>query len=109
MYTCYYLVQIDADVLRCGAISLSIWISVGLDIVGNIWDNVSAQIKVRQEGINSVVSVNLRGLHRLVPSVCRWFDSLGLHVEVSLGKTLKPKLLLMSWSAPCTAAAAISV
>ena len=33
-----------------------------------------------------------------------WFDSLGLHVEVSLGKILNPKLLLMCWSALCMAA-----
>ena len=28
----------------------------------------------------------------------RWFDFSGLHVEVSLGKILNPKLLLMCWS-----------
>ena len=38
-----------------------------------------------------------------------WFDSPGLHVEVSLGKILNPKLLLMCWSASCMAATAISV
>ena len=27
----------------------------------------------------------------------RWFDSPGVHVEVSSGKLLNPKLLLMSW------------
>ena len=31
----------------------------------------------------------------------RWLESPGLHVEVSLGKTLNPELFLMSWSAPC--------
>ena len=31
---------------------------------------------------------------------CR-FDSPGLHVNVSLGKILNPKLLLMCWLAPC--------
>ena len=30
----------------------------------------------------------------------RWFDSLALHVEVSLDKIPNPKLLLMWWSAP---------
>ena len=39
----------------------------------------------------------------------QWFDSPGLHVKVSLGKILNPKLLLMSWSAPCIAATSISV
>ena len=38
-----------------------------------------------------------------------WFDSPGLHVEVSLGKILIPKLLLMCWPAPCMAATTISV
>ena len=38
-----------------------------------------------------------------------WFDSPGLHVEVSLGKILNPKLLLMCWLAPCIAATTISV
>ena len=38
----------------------------------------------------------------------RWFDSPGLHVEVSLGKWVNPKLLLMCWSPPCMAATAIS-
>ena len=37
------------------------------------------------------------------------YDSPGLHVEVSLGKILNPRLLLMCWSAPCIAATAISV
>ena len=38
-----------------------------------------------------------------------WFESPGLYVEVSLGKKLNPKLLLMCWSAPCMAASALSV
>ena len=38
-----------------------------------------------------------------------WFDSPGLHVEVSLGKILNPKLLVMCWSAPCMAAATVRV
>ena len=38
-----------------------------------------------------------------------WLDSHGLHVEVSLGKILKPKLLLMCWSGPCMAPTSISV
>ena len=33
-----------------------------------------------------------------LPEGC-WFDSAGMDVEVSLGKTLNPKLLLMSWLA----------
>ena len=33
----------------------------------------------------------------------------GLHVKMSLGKILSPKLLLMCWHAPCMAATAISV
>ena len=37
------------------------------------------------------------------------FDSPGLHVKVSLGNILTPKLLLMCWSAPCMAATTISV
>ena len=37
------------------------------------------------------------------------FDSPGLHVEVSLGKILNPKLLLMCWSASYMAATAIIV
>ena len=32
-----------------------------------------------------------------------------LHVEVTLGKILNPRLLLMCWSPPCMAATAISV
>ena len=39
----------------------------------------------------------------------RWFDSPCLHVKVSLGKILNPKLFLMCWLAPCMAATAISV
>ena len=42
----------------------------------------------------------------LLLSEGRWFHSPGLHVEVSLGKILNPKLLLMWWSAPCMAATA---
>ena len=38
-----------------------------------------------------------------------WFDSPGLHFEVSLGKITNPKLLFMCWSAPWMAATAISV
>ena len=38
-----------------------------------------------------------------------WFNCTGLCVEVSLGKILNPKLLLMCCSAPCMAATAISV
>ena len=51
------------------------------------------------------------GMHvaQVLWSEGRWFDSLGLHVEVSLGKKLNLKLLLMCWSAPCMAATSISV
>ena len=38
-----------------------------------------------------------------------WSYSPGLHLQVSLGKILNPKLLLMCWLAPCMAATAISV
>ena len=37
------------------------------------------------------------------------FDSPGLHVEVSLGKILNSKLLLMCWSSSCMAATTIGV
>ena len=37
-----------------------------------------------------------------------WFNSPGLHLEISLGKILNPKLLPMCWLAPCMAATAIS-
>ena len=40
---------------------------------------------------------------------CRWFDSRRLHVKVSLGKILNPKLLLMCWLGPCMAATTISI
>lgn len=33
----------------------------------------------------------------------QWFNSPGLLVEVSFGKILNPKLLLMCWSTPCIA------
>ena len=42
-------------------------------------------------------------------AVDRSFDSPGLHVKVSLGKILNPKLLLMFWLAACMAATTISV
>ena len=38
-----------------------------------------------------------------------WLVSPGLHVNLSMGKILNPKLLLMCWSAPCTVATTISV
>ena len=48
----------------------------------------------------------------LEPASCYWKVAgsipLVLHVEVSLGEILNPKLLLMCWSAPCMAATAIS-
>ena len=45
------------------------------------------------------------------PVPCCWkvAGSPGLHDKVSLCKILNPKLLLMCWSAPCTAATAINV
>ena len=46
----------------------------------------------------------LRGRASVLLSEGHWFDSPGLHVEVSLGKILNPKLLLMCWSAPWMAA-----
>ena len=45
----------------------------------------------------------LRGRAGIILLEGSWFDSPGLHVEVSLGKRLSPKLLLMCWSAPCMA------
>ena len=51
----------------------------------------------------------LRGRASVLLSEGHWFVSAGLHVKVSLGKILNPKLLLMCWSAPCVAAAAIGV
>ena len=51
----------------------------------------------------------LRGRANILLLEGRWFDSLGLHIKVSLGKILNPKLLLMFWLAICTAATAISV
>ena len=46
----------------------------------------------------------LRGRASVLLSEGRWFDSPGMHVEVSLGEILNPKLLLM-----CMAATAINV
>ena len=51
----------------------------------------------------------LRGRASVFLSGGHWFSSPGLHVEVSLGKMLNPKLLLMCRSAPCMAATTISV
>ena len=46
----------------------------------------------------------LRGRASILLSESRWFDSPGLHVQVSLGKILKPKLLLVCCSEPFMAA-----
>ena len=46
----------------------------------------------------------IRGTASILLLEGRWFDFLGLHVKVSLGKILNLKLLLMCWSAPCMAA-----
>ena len=51
----------------------------------------------------------LRGRGSNLLSEGHWFDSPGLHFEVSLGKILNPKLLLMCWSASCVAATSINV
>ena len=51
----------------------------------------------------------LRGRASVLLFEGRWFDSPGLHVEVSLGKILNPKLLLMCWLAPCMSATTFSV
>ena len=51
----------------------------------------------------------LRGGASVLLSEVHLFDSPGLHFEVSLGKILNPKLLLMCWSASRMAATAISV
>ena len=53
--------------------------------------------------------IGLRGRAGILLSEGHWFGSPGLRVEVSSGKILNPKLLLMCWSAPCMAAIAISV
>ena len=50
----------------------------------------------------------IRDRARVSLSEGRWIDSPGLHVEVSLGKILNPKLVLVCWSAPCMAATTIS-
>ena len=51
----------------------------------------------------------LGGRASVLLSEVSWLDSLGLHVKVSLGKILNPKLLLMCWAAPCMGATDISV
>ena len=50
-----------------------------------------------------------RGRASVLLSEGRWFDSPGLHVEVSLGKILNHKLLLMCSLAPCMVAGTIRV
>ena len=57
----------------------------------------------------SSVRLWLRGRASVLISEGCWFDSPGVHVEVSLGKILNSKLLLMCWSAPCMTATTISV
>ena len=56
-----------------------------------------------------VVRLLLRGRASVWLQEDRWFRSPGLHVEMSLGKILNPKLLLMCWSAPCMTATAMRV
>ena len=51
----------------------------------------------------------LRGRASALLSEGGWFDSPGLHFQVSLAKILNPKLFLMCWSSPHMAATAISV
>ena len=51
----------------------------------------------------------LRGRASILLLDNHWFDSPGVHVEVSLGKILNPKLLLMCWLAPCMVATIITV
>lgn len=46
----------------------------------------------------------IRGKASVFLSEGHWSESLGLHVKVTLGKILSPKLLLMCWVAPCIAA-----
>ena len=53
--------------------------------------------------------LRLRGRVSLLLSEGWWFDSPGLQVEVSLGKILNPKLLLMCWLTPYMAATTISI
>ena len=45
--------------------------------------------------------LGLRVRASILLSEGRWIDSPGLHVEVSLGNILNPKLLLMCRLAPC--------
>ena len=46
----------------------------------------------------------IRGRASVLLSEGHRFESPSLHVNMSLGKKLNPKLLLMYWSAPCAAA-----
>ena len=61
------------------------------------------------EESSSRLLLRVRAIILLSEDNNRWFDSPGMHVKVSLGKILNPKLLQMCWSAPCVAATAISV
>ena len=56
-----------------------------------------------------VLNCWLRGRASVLLSEGHWFDFPGLHVEVSLGKIMNPKLLPTCWSAPDLAATGISV
>ena len=51
----------------------------------------------------------IRGRANVLLLEGHWFDSPGLHVEVSLGKILNPKLHLVCWSVPCMGATIIIV
>lgn len=71
-----------------------------------LWSNArSAEVT---ESAKDMPRQGLRGKACVLLLKGQWFDSSGLHVDVSLGKKLNPKLLLM-WSAPCMANIAISV
>ena len=61
--------------------------------------------------VKELVATNLppwlRGRASVLFSEGCWFTSPHLHIEVSSGKILIPKLLLMCWSEPCIAAISV--
>ena len=71
-----------------------------VEITTPLWESESAQVCTGRLWFRGGVSISL--------SEGYWISSPSLHVEVSLVKILKPKRLLMCWSAPCLAATAIS-
>ena len=109
--------RLGADSLRCLKVYLAQphgWCPVSSDVMGLIWwlscsgfeGQVSPYYTIEK---TEKVLVWLRGRASIMLKEGHWFDSPVLHVKVSLGKILNPKLLLMCWLAPCKAARAISV